>query len=136
MFQSLRQDKGGFTLLEIMIVVAIIGLLAAIAVPSFMRARMRAQASTILNEFRQVDAAKDQYGLENNKKDTDPVSWADATPHLKAGSRLATGGGTDLLGNGFSGGVPPTVGMRLVVSASTKAALSAAVDNTFWGPYS
>jgi type II secretory pathway pseudopilin PulG len=51
--------------LEIMIVVAIIRLLAAIAVPSFLRARMRAQASTVLNEARQLDGAKDQYALEN-----------------------------------------------------------------------
>ncbi len=137
MFPSSRRDQEGFTLVEIMIVVAIIGLLAAIAVPSFIRARQRSQASIILNEFRMVDSAKEQYALENNKRQTDPVTWSDATPYLKAGSRLAGSNGTDLLGNGFiPGGGPITVGSQLSVSVNTKAALSAAADNTFWGPYS
>ena len=57
--------KKGFTLVEIMIVVAIIGLLAAIAIPSFMRARTTAQANACINNLRQIEAAKDQYALEN-----------------------------------------------------------------------
>ena len=50
-----------------MIVVAIIALLAAIAVPGFLRARKRSQASKILNDLRLIDAAVDQYAIENNK---------------------------------------------------------------------
>jgi prepilin-type N-terminal cleavage/methylation domain-containing protein len=57
--------KKGFTLVEIMIVVAIIGLLAAIAIPSFMRARTTSQANACVNNLRQIEAAKDQYALEN-----------------------------------------------------------------------
>ncbi|MEI6633104.1 MAG: type II secretion system protein [Chlamydiota bacterium] len=58
--------KRGFTLVEIMIVVAIIGLLAAIAIPNFMRARSQTQMNTCLNNLRQFDSAMAQYALENN----------------------------------------------------------------------
>ena len=129
----IRRNQAGFTLVEIMIVVAIIGLLAAIAVPSFMRARMRAQASTILNECRQVDAAKDQYALENSKTGAVTPLWTDLTPYLKASSKLADGAGNDSLGNPFAIG---TIATRLTVSATTKTALSTAADNAFWGPFS
>ncbi len=134
MLKTLRSRNSGFTLVEIMIVVAIIGLLAAIAVPSFIRARQRAQASTILNEARQLDAAKDQYALENNKTGTALASFDDLTPYLKAGSKLAGAGGSDALGNAF---VIGDVSSRLTVSATTQSALSAATSGgTFWGPYS
>jgi len=133
MISQLRRNQGGFTLVEIMIVVAIIGLLAAIAVPSFLRARMRAQASTILNECRQVDAAKDQYALETNKSGTATPSWNDLTPWIKAGTRLADNGGADTLGNSFIIG---DIQSRLQVHTATKSSLSTAADNAFWGPYS
>ena len=140
MIQNLRSDKGGFTLVEIMIVVAIIGLLAAIAVPSFIRARTRSQATTILNECRMLDAALDQYALENSKQQSSAVAFADLTPYLKAGSKLANNGGNDSLGNAFqncasSGGSAISLGVR--VSATTKTSLSTATGgDVFWGPYS
>ncbi len=61
---SAAKSYKGFTLVEIMIVVAIIALLAAIAVPGFLRARKRSQASRILNDLRMIDSAVDQYAIE------------------------------------------------------------------------
>ena len=130
----MTKRQQGFTLVEIMIVVAIIGLLAAIAVPSFMRARQRSIASTILNELRQMDGAKDQYALENTKTGSCTPTFADLSPYLKAGSKLAAAGGNDTLGNTISIGA---VSGRLSVSSSTKTTLSDATGgDAFWGPYS
>src|SRR5262245_56382840 len=58
-------NKSGFTLVEIMIVVAIIGLLAAIAIPNFVKARTTSQANACINNLRQYDGAVQQYALEN-----------------------------------------------------------------------
>ena len=61
-------NRRGFTLVEIMIVVAIIALLASIAVPNFLRARKRSQATRILEDLRQLDSATDMYAMENIKQ--------------------------------------------------------------------
>ena len=68
--------KKGFTLVEIMIVVAIIGLLAAIAIPSFMRARTTSQKNACINNLRQIEAGKDQYALENGLINLATIAWA------------------------------------------------------------
>lgn len=81
--QLKRQSKAGFTLVEIMIVVAIIGLLAAIAIPNFVRARTTAQKNACINNLRQVDGAKEQWALENKKVTGDTVGNSDITPYLK-----------------------------------------------------
>src|SRR5882762_1788542 len=88
MLKAINKRRGGFTLVEIMIVVAIIALLAAIAVPGFLRARKRSQASRILNDLRLIDAAVDQYAIETNRASGFVVAVADWTNYLKKGSVL------------------------------------------------
>lgn len=68
--KRIKSNKGGFTLVEIMIVVAIIGLLAAIAIPNFVRARTTAQQNACINNLRIIDAAKEQWALETNQTAT------------------------------------------------------------------
>src|SRR3989475_3077461 len=95
---SLSKSRQAFTLVEIMIVVAIIALLAAIAVPGFLRARKRSQASKILNDLRLIDGAVDQYAIETGRKSGDTVGVADWTNYLKKDTRLFLTG-QDLLGD-------------------------------------
>jgi prepilin-type N-terminal cleavage/methylation domain-containing protein len=87
--------KGAFTLVEIMIVVAIIGLLAAIAIPNFVKARTTAQKNACINNLRQIDGAIQTFALENKKGATDPVTEADVVPYLKNGASVSCpAGGT------------------------------------------
>jgi len=74
----------GFTLVEIMIVVAIIGLLAALAIPNFAQARARAQATGCINNLKQVEAAAEQFAVEQGKNDGDRINYPDdLTPYIK-----------------------------------------------------
>ena len=75
--------RAAFTLVEIMIVVAIIGLLASIALPSWHRARENAQLQAIGNNLRILEAAKSQWALENKKGSNDSVNTTDLMPYLK-----------------------------------------------------
>lgn len=77
-------------------------LLSAIAVPGFLRARKRSQATAVLNDARLIDAAVDQFAIEHDKPANTPVRWEDLLPYLKAGSRLANSGGRDLLGRPYA----------------------------------
>src|SRR6187401_1391728 len=97
MLNKLNKRRTGFTLVEIMIVVAIIALLAAIAVPGFLRARKRSQASRIINDLRLIDSAVDQYAIETSKKTGDLVDVTDWTNYLKKDTVLYTTG-KDILG--------------------------------------
>ena len=131
MFNKLNKNRGGFTLVEIMIVVAIIALLAAIAVPGFLRARKRSQASRIINDLRLIDSAVDQYAIETNKSTGASVNVADWTNYLKKGTNLYVTG-ADIFGNTY--GVQ-TVDTIPKVPTTTKNNLSDVTDGAFWSPY-
>ncbi|MEY2562383.1 MAG: type pilus assembly protein PilA [Verrucomicrobiota bacterium] len=131
MLNKFNKRRAGFTLVEIMIVVAIIALLAAIAVPGFLRARKRSQASRIINDLRLIDSAVDQYAIENNKASGATVNITDWTKYLKAGTNLYLTG-NDILGTSYGA---QTVDTLPKVPTTTKNALSDVTDNTFWSPY-
>jgi prepilin-type N-terminal cleavage/methylation domain-containing protein len=131
MLNKLNSKRAGFTLVEIMIVVAIIALLAAIAVPGFLRARKRSQASKVLNDLRLIAGAVDQYAIENGKKSTDLVDIKDWTYYLKKDTALYASG-KDLFNNDFGA---QTVDSLPHVPQTTFDALSDVADATFWSPY-
>lgn len=87
-----QNKKSGFTLVEIMIVVAIIALLAAIAIPSFMNARTRSQTSACLNNLRQISGSKDQYALDNNNAAPTAIGTSLVSTYLKADPICPAGG--------------------------------------------
>ena len=102
--------NAGFTLVEIMIVVAIIGLLAAIAIPNFVKARATSQANACINNLRQIDAAANQFAIEKGKKAGDVISYpTDLTPYIKlnaAGSIPPCPVGGDYYQDNVVGSVP------------------------------
>ena len=132
MLQKLHKNRGGFTLVEIMIVVAIIALLAAIAVPNFLRARKRSQATRILEDLRMIDSAIDQYAIETNKTGGAAVEWTDVKSYLKQGTQLWNSGGKDMLGNTFGSFSVDTIP---VVPTATFAKLSDVAPAEFWSPF-
>jgi len=131
MLNKLNKRRGGFTLVEIMIVVAIIALLAAIAVPGFLRARKRSQASRILNDLRLIDAAVDQYAIETNRNTGNTVGVTDWTNYLKKDTVLYNTG-TSLLGSAY--GVQ-TVDTIPRVPTTDYDVLSDVASTGFWSPY-
>ena len=84
-----RSNKG-FTLVEIMIVVVIIGLLAAMAIPAFQKVRQASQDKAVLNNARQMSAAADQYYLEYGGSSVGSSRLVGATNYVKALNTVAT----------------------------------------------
>ena len=131
MLNAINKRRGGFTLVEIMIVVAIIALLAAIAVPGFLRARKRSQATRILNDLRMIDSAVDQYAIETNRITGAQVLVKDWTNYLKSGTVLYNTG-NDLLGHAYG---PQTVDTLPGVPNASFQGLSDVAPTSFWSPY-
>ena len=126
MTSKYRQSQQGFTLVEIMIVVSIIGLLAALSVPGLQRSRMRAQGYRIINDARQADAAIDQWSLEYGAVNGTAVNTTQAALYLKGPWPT-----NDVLNNAY---LYTVVGSTQVqISATTKTALSGV--GVAWGGY-
>lgn len=126
-----HRTSGGFTLTEIMIVVVVIALLAAIALPGWFRARKRSQAGRILEDLVQLDHAIDQYAVENYKTTGATPTFSDLRNYLKTGSVLYTTG-SDLFGDPYG---PFTVDALVQVPLPAYTSLSDVAPTTFWSPY-
>ncbi len=117
-----QSRKGGFTLVEIMIVVAIIGLLAAIAIPNFVKARATAQKNACIANLKQIDGAVQQWALEQKKVATDTYAVTDTNLLAYMKGSMLPGGGTCPGGGTYSAGAS--------VSASPLCSLSSTQGHT------
>ncbi len=86
----------GFTLLEIMIIVSLIGLLAALSIPNFVRAVGASKRAQCINSLRQLDSAVQQWVLENKRPATARVTLDDCTPYLRNAPICPAGGKTTI----------------------------------------
>ena len=136
--KTLNTNRGAFTLVEIMIVVAIIALLAAIAVPNFLRSRKCTQATQVLEDLRMLDQALELYAIETHKKTGDTAGWSDLVKYIKPGTRLYLSNGLDMHGHEYAyffGGVVVDTPGQIRVCSLTYANLSDVAPLDFWSPY-
>jgi type II secretory pathway pseudopilin PulG len=127
---SCGSRRQAFTLVEIMIIVALIGLLATLMIPSFIKVRKQSQGKRIINDARIIDGAVDAWTLETGKVDGDPigpVDLASVAQYTKSG----TINPIDVLGNSYQ--IGPVGTTQVVISATTKQALSGV--SLDWGAY-
>ena len=94
-----QKSSGGYTLIEILIVVMIISILLAIAVPSFMNARERSRANACRANLRQIQAAKEQWAMATNQRETATPEWDDLVPTFMQQQPSCPSGGTYTIGN-------------------------------------
>ena len=121
------RHRRAFSLLEVMIVVGLIGLLAVMAMPAFIKSRKQSQGKRIVNDARVIDTAIDAWAMENNKADGDAWTWSDINGYSKSG-QLRT---NDVLGADYVIGLVGASQVR--VAPSTKSALAGVgID---WGAY-
>lgn len=127
-----RNSRRGFTLVEIMVVVAIIALLAAIGLPGYLRARKRSQGTSIKNDLRLIDGAIDQYALEYNIA-VGSVAWSALVRYFKPGTKLASGQ-AQLIGVDYAT-ASYALDSSLIVPNVAYNALSDVLEDAFWSPY-
>ena len=94
--------KSGFTLVEIMIVVAIIGLLAAIAIPNFIKARTTSQMNACINNLRQIDGAEQQWALETKQAAAAVPTYPDISSYMRNSVVCPAGGGAATFGGSYT----------------------------------
>jgi prepilin-type N-terminal cleavage/methylation domain-containing protein len=118
----ITSNKSGFTLVEIMIVVAIIGLLAAIAIPNFVKARTTSQQNACINNLRQLDGAVQQYALENKLSSTSTYTVSVLKPYIKldSNSNIPACPAQGTYSPGASVAAQPTCSLSTLTSAPHK----------------
>lgn len=124
--------RSAFTLVEIMVVVGILALLATLALPNFLRARKRAQATIMKEDLRVMDSAVALYAMETGKAAGATASWSDIRGFLKTNSHIYNTNGVDLFGATYIGF---TVDSIPKLRASTFDKLSDIAPSDFWSPY-
>jgi prepilin-type N-terminal cleavage/methylation domain-containing protein len=107
MSKFVKKARHGFTLVEIMIVVLIIGILLAIAVPNFVRARESSRAKSCQANLKQIDSAKEQYMMDNNTT-TAPAAMANIVPDYIKATPVCPSGGAYTIGDAVTA---PTCGI-------------------------
>jgi prepilin-type N-terminal cleavage/methylation domain-containing protein len=123
---NIHRIRSAFTLIEIVVVSAIIGLLAALVFPQFVKSRKLTQSRRVLNDVRQMDAAIGQWAMEKGKAEGDAIVTTEAASYLKAAWP-----DNDVLGNAYS--ITVVGSTQVQINVSTKAALDGVgID---WGPY-
>ena len=129
MISKIRNSKSAFTLVEIMIVVAIIGLLAALAIPGFVKARKQSQGRRSINDARMIDAAIDQWAIEKGKKLGETINYGEVATYVKGGVLPVN----DACNTAFVTSATLLDDGNVTIAASTKTSLDGVgID---WGTY-